>query len=277
MTDMTCAYPDRDETIVTHLYDDLDDAARRAFDAHVAACAQCRTELAQLRGVRRQLGQWEAPAVASLQSAVASREAPAAGSGQSSVAGRRSWWRDVPAWAQVAAAVLCLGAGAGLANLDIRYGPQGVTVRTGWLPPHAVATPSAAVAPAPAAATAVDTSAPWRADLSALERQLRTEFRSTQTAADGGSIMVARTNQPMMSDAALLRRVRALVEESERKQERELALRVGQVIRDVNAQRRADLRTIDSNLGFVQSNTSAEVMKQRQLLMNYLVRVSSQK
>lgn len=182
----------------------------------------------------------------------------------------------MPVWAQVAAAVLCLGVGAGLANLDMRYDQHGLSVRTGWLTTDASPTPPPAGAGSTSAAAVTETAAPWRADLAALERQLRTEFRSTDPAASD-PIAVARASQPSMSEAALMRRVRALVEESERRQERELALRVGQVIRDVNAQRQSDLRKIDSNLGFIQSNTGAEVMKQRQLLMNYLVRVSSQK
>ena len=74
-------------------------------------------------------------------------------------------------------------------------------------------------------------------------------------------------------DGEVLRRVRALLEESERKQQRELALRVAQVIRDVNAQREADLVKIDRSLGLIQNNTGVEAMKQRELL-NYLVRVS---
>jgi hypothetical protein len=139
--------------------------------------------------------------------------------------------------------------------------------------PPAVQAPAAGERTTGAPATVAETT-PWRTDLSALERQLRTEFRSMPVPAAATAV---RASQPSMSDAELLRRVRALVEESERKQERELALRVGQVIRDVNAQRQADLRKIDSNLGFIQSNTGAEVMKQRQLLMNYIVRASSQK
>jgi len=88
---------------------------------------------------------------------------------------------------------------------------------------------------------------------------------------------VARSSAPSMSEAELLRRVRRLVEESERKQERELALRVGQVIRSVDAQRQSDLRRIDNNLGLIQNNTGAEVMRQRQMLINYLSRVPTQK
>ena len=43
------------------------------------------------------------------------------------------YWREIPAWAQAAAAVLLLGVAAGLANLDIRYDGEGLRVRTGWL------------------------------------------------------------------------------------------------------------------------------------------------
>lgn len=273
MTDMLCGYPGRDESIVTYLYNDLDDTGRAVFEAHLAICARCRTDLAALRGVRTQLAQWEPPSAIRPHASVVNPHV--AVSRQSSAVSHEpsaSWWREVPAWAQVAAALLCLGLGAGLANLNIRSDREGLTVRTGWLTP-AVATPPAADRTMAAPAAVADTM-PWRADLSALERQLRTEFRSTQTA---DPPTIGRASQPSMSDTEMLRRVRALVEESERKQERELALRVGQVIRDVNAQRQADLRKIDSNLGFIQSNTGAEVMKQRQLLMNYLVRASSQK
>ena len=67
--------------------------------------------------------------------------------------------------------------------------------------------------------------------------------------------------------------MRALIDESERRQQRELALRVAEVMRDLDTQRRADLVKIDRSLGVVQNNTGVEVMKQRELL-NYLVRVS---
>ena len=112
--------------------------------------------------------------------------------------------------------------------------------------------------------------------VAALERQLRTEFRAS--GAPGGAMQLANVQTGSAAangarDGELLRRVRALVEESERQQQRELALRVAQVIRDVNAQREGDLVKIDRSLGLIQSNTGVEAMKQRELL-NYLVRVS---
>jgi hypothetical protein len=273
--DNLCGYPDRDDALVSYLYDALDAAQRDAFDTHLVLCARCRAEVAELSDVRRQLSTWEPPTVISRQSSVVSLQSPVVG------LSRQSWWREIPAWAQVAAALLCLGVGAGLANLQIQYDQQGLSIRTGWLKPA-----GQTFALAPGATTAAPSTvrrdvgagadpAPWHADLAALERQLRTEFRSADAAAPA-AVALTRATQPSLSDAELLKRVRALVEESERKQNRELALRVGEMARGVAEQRQADLRKIDQSLGLIQSNTGVEALKQRQLL-NYLVRVSSQK
>src|SRR4051794_39702932 len=39
MADTLCAFPDRDDVLVTYLYDDMDTAARATFDSHLAICA----------------------------------------------------------------------------------------------------------------------------------------------------------------------------------------------------------------------------------------------
>ena len=72
--------------------------------------------------------------------------------------------RDLPVWAQVAAALLVLGVSAGIANLDVRYDQSGLTIRTGWSPDAACARSRRR----PAAGTArrrQPPAAPWRADL----------------------------------------------------------------------------------------------------------------
>jgi hypothetical protein len=161
MTEFLCGYSgDREEALVAHVYNDGDPVAREAFDSHLAQCVRCRGELDALRGVRAQLGQW-APPEASF--AVVSPS-------------RQSWWREVPAWAQVAAALLFLGVSAGIANLDVRYDANGLSVRTGWSKPAAPAPVALSAPSAPGDGTA----APWRADLAALERQLKNELRATQ-------------------------------------------------------------------------------------------------
>src|SRR5258705_10170135 len=167
MTDMLCGYIDRDETIVAFLYDDLDAGRRRDFEAHVLTCAMCREEVAGLRSVRTQLARWEPPAVASLQSPASSQDS-------------QPWWRAMPAWTQAAAALLFLGISAGIANLDVRYDQAGLTVRTGWSTRPGVAGGSAAPKSQPRSA---EIDAPWRADLAALERQLKTQFHAAQASA----------------------------------------------------------------------------------------------
>ena len=80
------------------------------------------------------------------------------------------------------------------------------------------------------------------------------------------------------SDAEITRRVRALVEDSEKRQQRELALRIAELLRDVNAQRQADLVKIDRTLGTVQYNVGIEVMKTRQQInqMDLIYRIKGQ-
>ena len=70
-----------------------------------------------------------------------------------------------------------------------------------------------------------------------------------------------------------MRRMRAMIEESERNQQRELALRVAEIASETRAQRQADLTRINRSLGAFEQNTGIEVMRQRELL-NRLVRTS---
>ena len=65
--------------------------------------------------------------------------------------------------------------------------------------------------------------------------------------------------------------MRALITESERRQQQELALRLTQFTRDVDVQRRADLVRIDQGIGQLEGRTGAEVARQREML-NYIVR-----
>lgn len=259
MADMRCSYDgDRDEALIAYLYEDHDSAERALFGAHLMACAACRSELSVLKGVRAQLARWAPPEPNFV---VAGRQSPVVSHG-SSVVSWRSWWREVPAWAQVAAALLFLGVAAGIANLEIRYDRNGLAVRTGWSNP------------VPDGAAQGGSSSLWRADLAALEQRLRTEFRAAGGSPTAASAVGSAQRRAFMpSDGDTLRRVRALIDESERRQQRELALRLADVVREVHSQRQADLVKIDRSLGVIQNSTGMEVMKQRELL-NYLVRAS---
>ena len=260
MIETICTYSGRDDLLIAYLYDDIEPGDRAAFSAHLQACGRCTRELAALRGVRSTLSSWAPPEPARALAGytppafepVIRIEPPAA----------RRTWHDVPGWAQVAAAVLVLGVSAAIANIEVRHDAAGWTLRTGWARTDA----RSAASPAPATPpTAAPSPAPWKADLAALEQDLRAELRSAPARAVPAASPV--------SDAELQRRVRAIIEESERRQERELALRVAEVVKDVNAQRQADLVKIDRSLGFIQSSTYGEQMKQRELV-NYLLKVS---
>jgi hypothetical protein len=144
-----------------------------------------------------------------------------------------------------------------VANLDIRYDQSGLSVRTGWT--EGASRSRAADGQAAMAAA-------WRADLDALEQRVRAEAAAAreQHAADS-------------TDEQVLKRVRTLIQESERKQQNDIALRIAEVTRDFDARRGSDLANIDRSLRTLQSNTGIEVARYGQL-MNYLAnRVSLQK
>ena len=84
------------------------------------------------------------------------------------------------------------------------------------------------------------------------------------------------TNGPATAsagDAQIFERVRAMVQESEQRQQRELALRTAEIVRDFDAQRQGDLARIERAMGQMDGTTGVEVAQQRQML-NYLMRVS---
>jgi hypothetical protein len=264
MADILCGYTaDRDETLTAYLYDDIEPVQRAAFEAHIATCERCRNELADLERVRASLREWTTPG---LHRSVTIDGNAAPADGTRSPRGRVIWstLREIPAWVQVAAACLFLGISAGIANLEVRYDANGLTVHTGWSRSSARTAGTSSDAEV---ATAPPASAPWQADLDQLEQRLKSEWRAP---------MPVTVSTPA-SDAQLLRQVRALIGESERKQQNDLALRIAEVVRNVDARRGADLATIYGGLGAIQTNTRFEVAKQRQWVTEYLTQVSTRK
>lgn len=291
-----CTYPNRDGALIAYVYDELDQSDRGSFDDHLSTCPACRDEVRALGGVREQLAHWAPPEPAFMNgTSAASVAGPQLVVGNSQSTPRRAagvlsgpngahrnapQWRQLPAWAQVAAALLFLGVSAGIANLDIHRDQNGWTIRTGWTRPAVPAAVAAAAAgphdgaAAPPSAAPQDANTVTRDELVALERQLRSEMRGVQASPRMVAASDARsTAGGSLRDEDLLRRVHALLDETEKRQNRELALRIGEVLRDVNAQRQADLVRIDRSLGLVQNDLGVEVMKQRQSL-NYLMRVN---
>jgi len=269
------------DVLMSYLYDEGDQATRQAFEAHLASCAACAREVDGLRGVRSGLAAWTPPeTVLDFQIVRRPAAAPA----------RRPAWFAIPAlpvWAQFAAASLVVGVAVGISGLEVRYDASGMTVRAGWTKPAAVpvqvqaaadgkAVPAAAV-PAPrqagvqrAGSAAAADEAPWRAEFAALEQRVMQQARQQNGA---GARQASLGAGPAMSDDAYLAKVRELISASESRQQRELAMRLTQVVRDFDTQRRGDLARVANGFGALEGRTGAAVAQQRELL-NYLVRVS---
>lgn len=243
----------RDQHIVAYVYQEGPLDERIGFERHLASCAVCRAEVDGFRGVRAELSQWASPEA---DFAVVLPEAGIAAPSVVMPLPRRAF----PVWAQAAAAALIVGVGAGAANLHVNYSAaSGLSVRTGWYHDEAPAAPPVAVQ----AAAPADTES-WRLELAALEQRLRSEMQSHPATV------------PVSSSASGddLRRVRTLVDESERRQQRDVALRFAEMAREVESQRQSDLARIDRNLGLVQSRTGMEVMRTQQQVNSLAQRVS---
>jgi hypothetical protein len=246
------------EVFVSYLYDDLNGDDRRAFEAHLASCASCSDEIRGLSGVRGELAGWSPPDTV-LGFRIVRDAAPV----------RSPWeWLRMPAWAQLAAASLIIGVATGLSGLEVRYDANGLTVRTGWQ--KTAAAPATA---SPVMQASTSGAAPWKTDLVSLEQQLRQEIRASVPAAHVTTPALAAAGAQPMSDGEFVRRVRAILDGSKVVTERDLAVRLAEVVRDVEVQRRADMVRVADGIGVIEGRTGAVVAQQRDI-MNYLTRVS---
>lgn len=245
-------------TLVAYLYNEIDEVDRLRVAEHLRECAACESEVGALAGLRTELNQW-APPNAELGFTIVQKSAVRNEVQQPAPVLRAAqWWNGVPVWAQALAAVLVLAVSAAIANVQVKSGPDGLVVSTGWMTP---ASPPANVAPVAAPEAG---SEQWRTALIALETQLREEIRANR---ETGVVNAASRS---VADEATIRRVRELLAASETRQNRELALRVTQLTRDMNIQRRSDLLRVEQAIG----HTSVEMAKQRQTV-NYLIRAST--
>jgi anti-sigma factor RsiW len=252
------------ERIVSYVYDELDRAGRAAIEAHLKTCAECREEVAGLRSVRVDLGTWTPPQPEFGFHIVRDRKPT-----------WRQWW--TPAFGLAAAAVLILAIASAIANLDVSYRADGLHVRTGRAHADTAATPVPTAAAQPVAVSRDAAAARAQADqmqtlLTALERRVR----ELESAPRGSGLQQAALKSAPNADEEILRRVRDLLAESESKQKQELAFRIAQVIRDVDAQRVADLNRIQQGFGRLDAMTTQEAAAHRDLA-NYIVASARQK
>jgi predicted anti-sigma-YlaC factor YlaD len=253
------------ELLVGYLYDEVDAAERRTMETHLLACTECRGELKDLRSTRTRLAAWAPPTPELEFQMVRAPEAAAS---------RTRRWSISPAWGLAAAAVLVLSVASAIANVEVKFGADGLTVRTGALR-------ASPVQPAPVAST-VSTQAIAAADDPRLRAELQTialRIRDLEAAAGNGTRPVltsAHVPATQAPPADVLRAVRQLISESESRQEQELARRLSQVLRDVEGLRRVDLDRVQRALAEMQGVTDTTIIRQQQI-ENHLLRVGQPK
>jgi hypothetical protein len=174
--------------------------------------------------------------------------------------------------AYAAAAALVLSTAAAIVRVEVDTRADGITIRFGGSQqqrPGTLSSLPAASQPQRGHTTTSPASASvgpviTRQDLALLEERLRKELAVAKVPVPSGA-----------SSAEVLDSVRRLVEDSERRQQQELALRIAQVVKEFDAQRRADLARIDLGLGLLEQRTGAEVAQTSELLKSYVHAVSN--
>ena len=114
----------------------------------------------------------------------------------------------------------------------------------------------------------------------ALERQLRLEMAAARQSGNGGggdrvsaaNVMAGDPSTP--AEAAFLRRVQQMIDQSEVRQQQNLALRATELSRDFDLQRRSDQVRDEQVFGRLSEQREQDVAQQRQLLN--AIRVSQQ-
>ena len=228
--------------LVAYLYEECEPELRKVIAGHLLRCESCSSEIDSLGWTRRNLQVWTPPAPElGFQIPVPKPDS------------QIPWWRaPLPAWAQAAAALLIFGAGL---SLGLVRGPAEA--------------PQVSSRPATdAAATNIAT----RSELSQLEQRLKSELAQMRTAAP------APVRQATSSDDEILKKVEALVAQSEERQRREFTLRSVEMARDFEAQRRIDMATVREAVGQFQGVAGTEIRQQREAIdrINNFIRVSQQ-
>ena len=255
----------QEEALIDYLYDECEPGARDRLEAHLATCHRCAQELESLRSVRGTLVEWTPPEPPLGFRVVSDRDT-----------GRVPWWRVPlqPGLGLATAAVGVLLVGAVLASVEVRYGDDGFMFRMGWsgrtavegapAPEAAIASVEPASDAAPVAPEADAT--PWRADLRALEAQLRREMvasgRDGRRAPELVPAGAAVSEQTVVGEDGLLRQIQGLISQSERRQQQDLALWLTEFAQEFDMQRRADQQRMQQELGALEG------------FADYLVRVS---
>jgi len=244
---MTQHITDNHDALLDYLYEEGDPAERLRIARHLQECAACSVAVLEFQNVRGMLSDWTPPA-ADLGFRMVRDTGPALDAHVTASRGWRAWLPATPYrnWVQAAAAVVLFAAGMAVSQLSMHYNDGALTVRM---------MPSAEPAVSPVTERAITTSG---GDIF-----LTPEATPTNVAVS--PMALSSTPQPTaaapVDTEQLLQRVRAMIDQSEQRQQRELALRLSQVTSEVDTQHQADLLRIQQNIG-----------QQQDDFMNYLVR-----
>ena len=230
---------DNQDALLDYLYDEGDPADRLAIARHLQECVTCSVAVLELRTVRGMLAEWKPPpAQLGFRIVQGPAEAPIA---MPVDVPQRRWWSQPSSyrsWAQLAAGVLLFVAGMAVSQLHVNYADGALTVRA-----RSAAAPPLENAPPTLAGRTLSIHLP----------AAPVEVANTNPASDS-------ERREAMEE--LLQRVRTMIDQSESRQQRELALRLSQVAGEVDAQHQADLLRIQQDFG------------RQQEMMDYLVRTS---
>jgi hypothetical protein len=189
----------------------------------------------------------------------------------------RTGWGHAPGSTQAANTAAGAGPVASAAGASEAGVAPVSLVSSAAVPGAAPATDPHALLRTPAGANAAN--APWRVELQALERQLRMEMAAARQGGGGGdrvSATNAMAGDPSSpAEAAFLRRVQQMIDQSEVRQQQNLALRAAELSRDFDLQRRSDLVRVEQGFGRLNEQRAQDVVEQQQRILN-AIRVSQQ-
>ena len=228
--------------LVAYMYEECEPEIRDVIASHLIQCESCSSEIESLGWTRRRLQAW-APPEADLGFQIPVQN----------VEPRLPWWRaPLPAWAQAVAALVIFGVGM---SIGLSRGPVSPSPQVAAIQPVVATTPTAS-----------------RTDLSDLEKRLRSEIAQMRTPVS------TPVRQAASSDEDIMKKVEALVAQSEERQRREFTIRSVEMARDFEAQRRIDMASVRETVGQFQGVATTEIRQQREAIdrMNNFIRVSQQ-
>jgi hypothetical protein len=257
------------EQLVSYVYEELASSERAEFERHLSGCAECQQELAELRGTRYQLTSWAPPQPEFNFHIVRGAAAPSVPSAPVVPIAPRRRFAFVPQWALSAAAALLLIAGAAsVANLEVRYGQDGLVVSTGWMNKPVIGQP---VSVPNQASQAV----PVSASSEQLKRDIDTLTARLQNIEQTYGPQLARVAAPARGTLTVPE-LRRILEELESRQRTELALQVAQVWKDFNAARVTDFTRMQDVVSRAQGVTNQQLRQHRDSIET-LYRTASQR